>query len=243
MSFSASENVLICFDNVAKQLNLALIASVKMRDCIGNDRETIERECVKLENNFTDVVSQAVYNIKNSSTYKSMYESYSELQEFVKSGFLDNNYRKLNVSEHEQKNANDLIKKWRSTNIVTREHICNTLNTLQEPTYMYLMLYDIIVQPSGQSFELYKYICARFFDLVETHPYLIKYDAIFKNPIACELIQRSYYNFFSSEESIERFKRRNYFLRELIFRQSELLVHTNIDGLDVVDRLKNLRKV
>lgn len=247
MSFSASENVLNCFDVSAKQLHVALTASVKMRDCAGNDRKTIECECMKLENDFIDVMSQAVENVKNTSAYRNMYESYNELREHVKNGVLDSNYRKCTISELEHKNAEELMnkfaKQWRSTDVFTREHIHNILRFLPDVTYIYLMLYELIVQPSGQSFELYMYVCDLFFDLIKEHPHLIKYDAILNNPIACEVIQRSYYNFFSSNETISRFERRNYFLRELVLKQSELLIHANNDGVGLVERLRNLRQV
>lgn len=247
MSTSAIQNQnLSQFDNAIDLLRVAFNASVKMMDSTGDEKEKIRFECDKLENNFIDIISQIVQHIGSISTYKNMCKSYDELCANVDSGMLTNKFLVHNVSETTEIASYAFIKKfskmWRSVSILSLRDIDNAVDTLSDPTYVYLMLYEIIVQPTGQSFELYKYVCTKFFDLISQYSYLLQYDAVLNNPIVCELVQRSYYNFFSSYESVDRFDRRNYFLRELISQQSEFILHMDINDINVVDCLRNLRK-
>lgn len=192
-------------------------------------------ECSNAIDSFLKIVAVKVNNIEDISTYRFKYISQSRLDKLIADGKLTKNYKPIDVTACELKSMsarlNNFMSSWRND----LEHDSSDFDTVFDSfdtSHKFTLLYSIITYPCNESFEMYKYVCNKFFELLEQHPYLIDYDGILDHPIVCELAHQTHYYFFAPhiKENLNMIKKRNIFFRELFMRQSELLIHIDKYG-------------
>lgn len=192
---------------------------------------------------FLDTIKEIMKEIKKTSTYRGNYDAQSKLNKLITEGKLTKNYKPVTTSEREKiimsKNLSTFMSNWRS-NQVSVQDIDTTLESF-DVSHKFSVLYSLITYPFSQNdtLEMYKYVCSKFFELIDQYPYLVDYDAILNHPTVCELSHQTHYHFFNTElrDHAHVVKLRNHFLRELILRQSQLLLHIDEYGTTVLENL------
>lgn len=203
-----------------------------------------KRVCKQEFDTFLDTVKVAMSDIRKTSTYRGNCYSRSQIDKLVTEGKLTKKHKPVTTSEKEavimSKSLSTFMSKWRSDDKVSMQDI-DTILTSFDTSYKFSVLYSMITYPFSQNntFEMYKYVCGKFFELLDQHPYLVDYDAILNHPIVCELTHQTHYHFFSPSlrDHADVVKLRNHFIRELISRRSELLLHIDEYGTTVLENL------
>lgn len=208
----------------------------------GIKEHPFRHECKTSLDTFRDMLKNVMVGIRQTSTYKNNYTSRQKLDQLVTEGKLAKKYKPISTTENAQNmmqtKLNTFMSNWRSETQMEIQDIDNVMESLDE-SFKFTLLYGIISHPYYGTLNMYKYVCGKFFELLDQYPYLIDYDAILTHPIACELMHQTNYCFFNTNirDNTEAVKKRNYFFGEMIRRNSELLIHIDVYGTTVLEKL------
>lgn len=235
-----SNNIISLYDIYSSNLNILAHLSKspsKMNEAF------LHEECKSFFDNFSNLIKLTTYDICKSSKYKNRCESLVIIDQLVSDGKLTKNYVPVtvpqNVLNENYEKVDSFTSDWEDEKLDTNDFdlIFNSLDVSNK----FELLYELITYPfsNNTSLETYKHLCQKLFDLLDQYPYLMDYDAILEHPIVCELASQTSYDFFNPHviDNSDQIKLRDYFIRELILRQSELLLHVNKYGNQFVELL------